>query len=165
VEDYSGALIANSLFVGEGVDVRGGAAATIEQNTFVWCEDGITILNSAASVIARHNIIVECTGGVVCPGCTVPVTLICNDVWGNQLGNYYGLWDPTGTDGNISEDPLFCNAEGDDFTLDDSSPCAPNNSPPGCGLIGVYDVGCSMASVRDGAETYQTWGTVKALLR
>jgi hypothetical protein len=35
------------------------------------------------------------------------VTLSNNDVWGNTTANYSGLTDPTGTNGNISADPLF----------------------------------------------------------
>jgi hypothetical protein len=55
--------------------------------------------------------------------------------------------------GNFHSDPLFCA----DYSLAESSPCAPANSPGGCGLIGVLDVGCT------GAVIAATWGEIKAV--
>jgi hypothetical protein len=51
--------------------------------------------------------------------------------WGGSAGQY-------GINGNISEDPLFCDPEAGDFTLHGDSPCAPYSAPnPECGLIGA----------------------------
>lgn len=44
-------------------------------------------------------------------------------------------------DGGVA-DPLFCSPPAGDFTLAQASPCAPPNSPAGCGLIGALGVGC-----------------------
>jgi len=71
--------------------------------------------------------------------------LICNDVHGHMEGNYAGaLVDPTGTDGNISEDPRFCgpiNDLGFLYTLSADSPCLPANND--CGQrIGAFGEGC-----------------------
>ena len=58
-----------------------------------------------------------------------------NDVYGNAGGNYSGITDPTGTYGNISEDPLFTDvtADGDpfndDWTLAVGSPCIDAGNP------------------------------------
>jgi hypothetical protein len=79
------------------------------------------------------------------------VSLVCNDVWSHRSDNYFGITDPTGTSGNISADPLFCNAPARDFTLDGLSPCAPANSPAGCGLIGAFPVECGVTDVADGS--------------
>jgi hypothetical protein len=56
------------------------------------------------------------------------LTLRCNDAWGRfgkESSNYLGIPDPTGTNGNISEDPLF--APINEFLLGNSlqqdSPC------------------------------------------
>jgi hypothetical protein len=52
-----------------------------------------------------------------------------------------------GVDGNISADPLLCDAANGDYRLDAASPCAPLNSPAGCGLIGALDVGCGITAI------------------
>lgn len=55
-----------------------------------------------------------------------------NDVWGNAGGEYCGtLADLTGQYGNISDDPLFVDAVGGDFTLDAGSPCVDAGDPDG----------------------------------
>ena len=46
-----------------------------------------------------------------------------SNVWGHEGGNFEGVDDPTGSNGNISEDPMFTDAEGGDFSLLPSSPC------------------------------------------
>ena len=64
-----------------------------------------------------------------------------NDVWNNTSGNYIsqdpqtgeqtidGLADRTGTDGNISEDPLFVDLEANDYHLQLESPCISAGDP------------------------------------
>jgi len=89
------------------------------------------------------------------------VTLSCNDVSNNAGGNYTGLPDPTGSDGNISSDPLFCDLMALDVHLSSVSPCATANSPAGCGLIGARDVNCE-GPVRTQTTT---WGGLKAAYR
>jgi hypothetical protein len=88
-------------------------------------------------------------------------TLSCNDVSQNAGGNYAGLPDPTGTNDNISADPLYCDLTALDFHLNMVSPCAPAHSPAGCGLIGALDVNC------DGPVRTEptTWGKMKARYR
>jgi parallel beta-helix repeat protein len=87
----------------------------------------------------------------------------CNDVFGNDV-NYSLLigTDPTGTDGNISADPLFCGvdpASSGNYLLQKESPCAPGNHPDGylCGLIGRNEVGCGSTAVEK-----TTWGKIKS---
>jgi hypothetical protein len=86
----------------------------------------------------------------------------CCDFYGNAGGNWTEwIADQYGIDGNISEHPLFCDPENDDFTLDECSPCAPFTPPnPECDLIGSCPVGCGGSPV-----TESSWGTVKALFR
>jgi parallel beta-helix repeat protein len=57
--------------------------------------------------------------------------------------------------GNVFDDPAFCDplpcedaptTEGD-YRLHAASPCAPDNSPVGCGLIGALPVGCGVTAV------------------
>jgi len=89
------------------------------------------------------------------------VTLSCNDVSNNAGGNYSGLADPTGTNGNISLDPLFCNLIALDVHLAQISPCTAANAPAGCSLIGALDIGCQ-GQVR---TEVTTWGSMKARYR
>jgi hypothetical protein len=84
-------------------------------------------------------------------------TLICCDLYGNEGGNWIGcIADQYGVNGNMSEDPLFCDPDNEDFTLREDSPCAPANSG-GCGLIGAVPVGCGATALEP-----TTWGAIKA---
>jgi predicted outer membrane repeat protein len=66
--------------------------------------------------------------------------LRCSDIYGNEGGDWTGvLAGQLGENGNIAEDPLFCNQFDGDFRLQSTSPCKPAN---GCGLIGPLDIGC-----------------------
>jgi hypothetical protein len=56
--------------------------------------------------------------------------LAWDDVWDNQLADYGGsLTNPTGIDGNISQDPLFTDPVGGDYTLQAGSPCVDAGNP------------------------------------
>ena len=87
------------------------------------------------------------------------VTPTCNNVWGNTT-NYVGLPDPTGSNANVSADPLFCDVATLDFHLASSSPSALGNSGP-CNLVGALDVGCESPV----ATQVTTWGGLKARYR
>lgn len=89
-------------------------------------------------------------------------TLTCCDVYGNSGGDYLGcIIGQCGIDGNICEDPLFCDPELGDFRLDSESPCAPFTGPnPDCDLIGAHPVGCGGTPASSA-----TWGTIKAMFR
>ena len=86
-------------------------------------------------------------------------SISCCDFYGNTYGNYEGMPDQTGLNGNLSQDPLFCDAPANDLTLDAASPCAPGGN--GCGvLIGALEVGCGTSAVEA-----MSWGVIKALYR
>ena len=84
------------------------------------------------------------------PGHQSVVSLTCCDVFGNVDGNYGGvIEDPTGHDGNISADPLFCDAAAGDFHVASSSPCLPPNNS--CGVqMGALGEGCSFPAAVEG---------------
>jgi len=48
-----------------------------------------------------------------------------------------------GNNGNIAEDPIFCDLPGGDLTLEAHSLCAQENNP-GCGQIGALGIGCTI---------------------
>jgi hypothetical protein len=66
-------------------------------------------------------------------------------VYNNENGAYVGIPDQTGLNGNISVDPIFCDAAAHDYSIHELSPCAPGNHPDGseCGLIGARGVVCN----------------------
>jgi hypothetical protein len=109
---------------------------------------GSSIKVNSDTVTVEHSIIafapfgeaVTCAGGVV--------NLTCTDIYANLGGNWTGcIASQLGQNGNFSANPLFCDATNRDFTIRAASPCAPANSPPGCGLIGALPVGCGIADV------------------
>jgi hypothetical protein len=83
----------------------------------------------------------------------------CCDVYGNP-GDGTATGSSVADDplGNFSADPLFCDLEGGDFHLQETSPCAPGHHPEGaeCGLIGALEVGCGATRASPA-----TWGSVK----
>jgi len=109
----------------------------LSRGTALRCED-------ASFPVVENCIISFCGEGVPvwCDG-TSAADLTCCDVYGNAGGDWVGcIEDQYGVDGNFSADPLFCDPPHDDLTLAAASPCAPENSPGGCGLIGAWPVGC-----------------------
>lgn len=78
------------------------------------------------------------------------VVFECCDVFENGLDDFYGLPDPTGSDGNISADPLFCDPGADDYHLMTGSPCIPLASTPTCSRMGALEIGCDDGLVQEG---------------
>jgi hypothetical protein len=110
----------------------------------------------------HSTIIASCSGGPAVACLDGDVTLSCCDIHGNTGGDWIGcIADQYGINGNISEDPRFCDSGNGDFTLQDCSPCAPFTPPnPECDLIGAWPIGCGGTPV-----TKTTWGAVKALFK
>ncbi len=70
--------------------------------------------------------------------------LSCTDIYGNPSGDWTGwIAGQTGTNGNFSLDPLFCDTAAGDFTLDAISPCLTDAT---CGQIGAYGEGCDVVT-------------------
>lgn len=90
--------------------------------------------------------------------CQSAPVLSCCDIFGNAGGDWTGcIASQSGAAGNLSLDPLFCDAPSGDLRLELGSPCAPGHSPPGCELIGAWPAGCGAT----GLEA-TTWGRIKA---
>ncbi len=166
-----------AVFAGDGIYCK-HASVDIENNTFLESDSGIYAFYSQGSIAnntiafnfgwgagmeiqvapqfslsVQNNIVSHNAGtGITIYGNPPSGSIACNDVWGNQRGAYGGdSPDLTGIDGNIAQDPLYCNAQARDFTLNALSPCAPPHSPPGCELIGAWPVACGLAAT--GPET------------
>jgi hypothetical protein len=121
---------------------------------------GILSCGEYAGVNIENSIIAYNTGTPFeCFMCS-PV-LSCCDVYGNTGGDYVGcIAGMSGSDGNFSADPVFCDYPAGDYGLHTDSPCASGNHPDevACGLIGALEVGCG-----NPATEPTRWGTIKAL--
>lgn len=69
---------------------------------------------------------------------------VCNLVHGNAAGNWSGMADPTGTEGNLDLAPRFCAGDGF-YAVEEGSPAATS----ACGPIGAGAIGCGTVSVGD----------------
>ena len=90
-------------------------------------------------------------------------TLGCNLFWSNGAGDVDGVADPMGTDGNFTEDPLFCDAAESNFDIDAASPAADGNEPSECvsaNGLGAGIVACGASSTRS-----LSWGSLKTIYR
>jgi hypothetical protein len=115
----SSTISGNSALEGGGLYVTEGAAVTVDRTIIAFSVD------SEAVVCAL--------GGAA--------ELTCSDVFGNDAGDWVGCIDgQEGINGNFSLDPLFCDAELDDYHLLPDSPCA---DAAGCGLVGALAAGCT----------------------
>ncbi len=121
---------------------------------------GVFGANRCRFILQNTIIAFNDDGGIHIQDALTYESIDCCDVYANVGGNYTGqLGDLTGVDGNISDDPLFCDRPNGDFTLDGASPCAPPQSGS-CGLVGAYEVGCGAVPIEPA-----TWGSVKASFR
>ncbi len=99
---------------------------------------------SGLPVSIENSIIAFGAGGEAIRCQAVPPVLSCTNIYGNAGGDWTGcIADQLGINGCFSADPLFCNAVAGDYTLAETSPCAPAHSPVGCGLIGAHPVACA----------------------
>lgn len=97
-----------------------GADVSLERTTVAFHEGGEAFLCMDSEVSFRCCNVYGCGSNEMC---------------GDDLG------------GNFSADPLFCDMEADDYTLNAESLCLPGNHPSGvdCGLIGALGPGCGSA--------------------
>jgi parallel beta-helix repeat protein/predicted outer membrane repeat protein len=127
---YPPVLVANNLIAGNGATVGGGidcasSRAIVIGNTIVsnsgWAGGALHTYNAWSLTIA-NNIIAFCETGIWFEA--VPsLVLRHNCVYGNGGDDYSGWPDPTGTDGNISQDPQLVSLSYGDLHIQPGSPC------------------------------------------
>lgn len=103
----TGNTIAKNFVSGTSMNEGGG----------IWC------MNSSPTI--ADNIIVFNTSGIFrnASSTSGTVTMHYNDVFGNTLGDYVGVADPTGSNGNRKQDPLFVLSSAGNYHLASGSPC------------------------------------------
>jgi hypothetical protein len=123
---------------------------TLEQNSFVGCSlDNSTL---AGTTECKNNLFAKCRAVI---STEIGDTIACNDSWPDSVAIHGG--GSFSNFANISENPLFCDEEGGDYTIDERSPCSAERSPTGCGRIGALDVGCNLVPSKR-----VSWGEIKA---
>jgi hypothetical protein len=140
---------------GGGIDCEAQSAPILEFCTLAQNRalEGGGLWATSDCMISLHSTIVAFNpdgGGLYIhanPGTPTSIALDCSDVFGNAGGDYGGLsQNQTGLNGNISDDPLFCDAGAGDFRLQDASPCAPPQNP--ClEAAGAFGIGCAPTQV------------------
>ncbi len=132
-----------------------GNAATNGAGVYIWFSGDSPSVPAFTQCIIYDN-----QGeGIDCASCVA--LLACNDVFGNENGDYVGFaMSPEGSSGNFSADPRFCGSSGREFFLKDDSPCAEGMHPDGwaCDQIGAYGLDCEGTPVQPTA-----WSTLKRM--
>jgi len=105
---------------------------TIAANTSGIGGAGIRLESSSASitdcVVASNRSLSGQVGGVYVDGASA-VVIVSTDVHGNLDVDYQARMDPTGTNGNISQDPVFRDLETLDLRLAETSPVIDAGGP------------------------------------
>ncbi|MHC4557074.1 MAG: PKD domain-containing protein, partial [Planctomycetota bacterium] len=119
-----GGLLINNTIVGNDVNVQGGGGSG--GNVYIVFDNEFS-----QSLMILNNIICNAKsgGGISGEGNINASVISFNNVWGNVGGNYLEMSDQTGINGNISEDPLFIDAQAKDFHLQLDSPCIDAGDP------------------------------------
>jgi parallel beta-helix repeat protein len=107
---------------GGGMFCTHDASPILINNTISNNSGGGIYPENGSSPVLRNTIVAFNTGGGGLyvgdswEGAPSPVVTYC-DFYGNSAGNYVNWPDPTGTNGNISVDPLFADAANGDYGL------------------------------------------------
>jgi parallel beta-helix repeat protein len=105
-----------------GILLNGSNGSLVANNTLYGNYIGLQLYATTTSATIKNNLVVSNSTVGIGFASGAAGTLSYNDVYGNVSVNYFGLTDPTGTNHNLSSNPLFTNAAGLDFTLQIGSP-------------------------------------------
>ncbi|HEY3269268.1 MAG TPA: choice-of-anchor Q domain-containing protein, partial [Armatimonadota bacterium] len=118
----SARLVDNNLVTGGGIRLLPGGAKLVNNTIAANNTGGAALVIESGGALAANNVIAFSAGGGISVS-GVTASLLNNCVFDNGPSNYKGIPDPTGTNGNISADPLFVDRAGGDYRLLSSSPC------------------------------------------
>ncbi len=136
-------LVEGNTFHGNGVE-------------FVGANQAGTLVMEGGAATFRNNVVTGSIVDVAVVSIASGTVTGCNVFWNNTDGNVQGFA-LTATD--VEADPLYCDPETGDFTVEQGSPCLPENSP-GCGQVGAWGQGCGSVAVQR-----ESWGKVKSGFR
>jgi hypothetical protein len=168
-------ILIDVIFLNNGAMVSGGGLCTTSNMSLTSCtffSNGAASFGSAiavwggASPTIERTVITNSTlpEPVYVQGGSNPIFLCCN-IWGNYGGDWVGrISGQLGDNGNISANPLFCDTDGGNLSVESCSPCLPGNHPDeyDCGgVIGALGGGCPCGAGTEAA----TWGTIKGKFR
>ncbi len=132
LDDTISPLVANNWIVANIATDQGGGIVvshsdpTIVNNTIVrnyaHIAGGVELLPFSTTDLT-NNIIAFNTSGVGNPVGNTVATFKNNCVYGNEEYDFLNLSDPTGIDGNLSQDPLLVDLAYGDFHIQPASPC------------------------------------------
>ncbi len=145
--------ITDNVIVGNTSEQGGGIYATgnipfIVNNTFAAntasygsAYGGAIYLTGCPSATVSNNIVASNSSGVYIDtsGGAISLTAKNNDIWGNTSNNSGDI--QSGSNGNISQNPLFVDSAGGDYHIFYNSPCR----DAGCdstGLTDILDIAC-----------------------
>ncbi|HEY3267672.1 MAG TPA: right-handed parallel beta-helix repeat-containing protein [Armatimonadota bacterium] len=117
-----GTRVRNCAVVGNGTGVWLASPSEIVNCTFAGGSADAADLSVSGSTLTNCAIASNAWGFYAFSSRIAWTASYCN-VFGNSAANFYGVTDPTGTNGNISVDPLFVNASVGDYRLLTGSPC------------------------------------------
>ena len=150
VSTLNGCTIAGNHCDTYGVLYCNGGLAVVENCTLANNSGPIEVFVLTSTMQIVNTIIVD--GWVEC-NVLGEVTLTCCDVyplWGDCIESQLGSF------GNISADPLFCDPDMGDYSLDATSPCSPEYNSE-CGGMGAWPVACGGAT----PTIRLSWGSLK----
>ncbi len=136
-------IVGNTATSGGGIFICNSSEPHVYQCTLFENEavDGSGITHRGGGDASVRNTIIVGGGPGAAVYCTATADLWCNhtDIYGNAGGDWVGcVASQLGSNGNISADPGFCDAESGDFHICSGSPCF-----LGIGdYMGAFPVGC-----------------------
>ena len=143
-------------FFGGGAFCEVETSPAFEYCTFVGNEAylGGGIMTAANSYPTADNCVIAYNfdgAGVHCFENGSYLDITCSLVFGNEGGGYSGaIDDQTGINGNLADNPYFCDLPLGDLTVASNSPCLPENND--CSLLmGAWGEGCEANTT--GVET------------
>ncbi|MEZ5065551.1 MAG: right-handed parallel beta-helix repeat-containing protein [bacterium] len=162
-------LVENCLFIanattgvgqGGGLSALGSGSCIVRGNTFyansnTYVLGGASLYGAGLTLQLDNNLVTGSVGeSAIFVWTDVSLTTSCNVYWDNPTGVGIPL---SPTDREI--DPLYCDPESGDFTVQENSPCVEPGAL-GCGQIGAFPAGCGIVSVES-----SPWSQIKDLYR
>jgi hypothetical protein len=109
----------NASSYGGGIACYANSSSLIANNTIVTNYGG-AIFSTGGTLTITNTIVARNSSGITAGSTTV---LRSNCVYGNPEGNYFGVTDPTGTNGNVSVDPKMAQTPYANAHIQPDSPC------------------------------------------